>query len=164
MKTVEDSEDAALLGAAMRLIRTHRRMRPAEIAAEMGIPIRTYEHLEAGRARVTYDRMSRFAAATDCDAAALSAAIQLRDPNIALHCADTKLMSVLLMAFGELNEKLGPDLALIETRTMIGGATRLCRELAEHVAKRDTFAEHWLAERAATRPAIPRLKPNIPKG
>ncbi len=165
MKTAEDEEDALLLGAAMRLIRKLRRMRPSEVATAMGIPVRTYEHLEAGRGRVTYGRMRLFAEATDCDVVALGAAIQLKDPLIALHCADTKSFHVWLVALGELHEKLGPDLSLIETRTMIGAATKTCRELEEHVSKRDLFAERWLDERAEklasrSRTALP---PRLPR-
>ena len=58
--------------------------------------------------------------------------------------ADNKAASILLMAYSELHEKIGADLMFIDIKTMVGAAAKLCRELEEHLAKRDLFAERWI--------------------
>jgi transcriptional regulator with XRE-family HTH domain len=147
-KNSEDRTHAALLSAALKAIRKDRRMRPSEVARALGMPLRSYEHFEAGRGRITYDRLVRFAEATNSDPVALLAAIPLQSPEFALRCADNKLMTILTIALSELNEDLGDDIMYIESGTLIGAFTRVAKELAEHVRKRDTFAEAWLQEKS----------------
>lgn len=147
----ERQEDRTVLAAAIRAIRTMRRMRASEVAREMGIPVRTYEHMEAGRGRYDFNRLRRFAQVTRCDIISLMTCVELRDPDFAVHSANNKAMTVMLHAFGELHEKLGSDFALVETRTLVGAAMRACKDLEEHFAKRDLFAEQWLSERTSRR-------------
>ena len=147
-KSNEEAAHAALLSNAMRSIRKARRMRTSEVAKAMDMPVRSYEHFEAGRGRISYDRIARFAAATNCDPIALLATIPIGSPDFALRCADNKLMQILMIALSELNDDLGEDIIYLESGAIIGGMTRLCKELADHVRKRDTFAETWLEQRS----------------
>jgi hypothetical protein len=138
MASCENLADSVIIGMAVRAIRLDRRMRPSEVARLMDIPLRTYEHLEGGRARV-----------------ALMTCVPLRDPLFALHCADNRAAGVMMMALAELHEKLGPDMSLIDIKTMIGAVTKVCRELEEHIQKRDLFAERWMNEKSAKYDGIP---------
>jgi transcriptional regulator with XRE-family HTH domain len=36
-------------------------MRTAEVAQAMGMPVSSYEHFEAGKGRITFERLARFA-------------------------------------------------------------------------------------------------------
>lgn len=54
-----------------------------------------------------------------------------------------------MIALRDLNENLVDDIARIESGVIIGGFARVCKELAEHVRKRDTYAEAWLEQGAA---------------
>lgn len=145
--TIQYLTDNQLLSKAMRDIRRERGLRTSEVASRMGMALRSYEHFEAGKGRVSYDRLVRFAEATDSDPFALVAVASLGSPDFARRCADNKLMQVAMLTLKELNDELGDDLAYLDTRTLIGGFTRLCRDLVDNVRKRDTFAEEWLAER-----------------
>lgn len=136
------------MSAALKAIRTDRRMRPSEVARHMGMPLRSYEHFEAGRGRICFDRLIRFAEATNSDPLALLAVLPLQSPEFALRCADNKLMTILMIAISELNEELADDIVYLESSTLIGAFTRVGKELVEHVRKRDTFAEAWLQENA----------------
>ena len=147
-RTPAEVTHKASLSAAMKAVRNLRRLRASEVAREMGMPLRTYEHFESGRGRFSHDRLARFAAITESDPVALYAAMVLNAPEIAVRSADNKLLFVMMMALGELNEELGPDLVFLETGIIIGAITRVCKELAQHVRKRDTFAETWLKERS----------------
>lgn len=149
MRTPEEIKHNAILAAAMKAIRKDRRMRPAEVARAIGMPLRSYEHLEGGRGKITYERIVRFAEATNSDPVAILATIPLQSPAFAVNCADNKLMTILMIAICELHDELGEDITYLEPRTIIGAFTRITKELVEHVRKRDMFAETWLEERAS---------------
>jgi len=146
-KSKKDAAHAALLSSAFRTIRKARRMRTSEVARAMDMPVRSYEHFESGQGRITYDRIMRFAEATNSDPVALLAVVPMGSAEFAERCADNKLMQIVLIALSELNDDLGADIVYLESGAIIGGMTRLCKDLAEHVRKRDTFAENWLEER-----------------
>ncbi len=137
---------AALLGAAMRAVRKHRRLRASEVARTMGMPTRSYEHLENGEGRISYARLTAFAQATNSDPHALLAAIPFGSADFALRCADNKLMTIILIAMLELNEELADDIVYLEAGTLVGALTRLRQDLVEHVRRRDTYSETWLSE------------------
>lgn len=145
-KTREEGQDALLLSQSMRAIRKERRLRSAEMARLLDMPVRSYEHFESGRGKISWDRIVRFAEATDSDPMALIAVLALGKPEFALHCADNKLMTIMMLAMGELEEELGADIAFLSSANLVGAFTRVVKELAEVVRKRDTYAEHWLEE------------------
>ncbi len=141
-----------------------RRMRAAEVARAMDMPARSYEHLEDGSGRITYERVVAFAEATDSDPIAIMSTLFTGDPSFALRCANNKLMSIMMIAVMELNDDLGADLPYLDAGTLVGGFTRLTRDLAQHVRKRETFAEEWLRSgeeriRSSAAPGVARLRP-----
>lgn len=114
----------------------------------MGMAARTYEHLEAGTGRITYDRIVTFAEITDSDPIAILATLSFGSPTFAVRCADNKLMTIMMIAMMELDADLGPDITYLDAQTLVGGFTKLTRDLAQHVRKRETFAEEWLKQGA----------------
>lgn len=137
-------EASGALAASFRAVRKLRRMRASEVARAMGMVPRSYEHLEDGSGRITYERVVAFAEATDSDPIAILATLSTGTADFAVRCADNKLMSIMMIAVMELNDDLGNDIAYLDARTLVGGFTRLTRDLAQHVRKRETFAEEWL--------------------
>jgi transcriptional regulator with XRE-family HTH domain len=146
-RRANDDFCAAALGATMRLVRRARNLRAVDVAREIGMPLRSYEYLESGRGRVSFARVMAFARATDTDAWALLASGPLDSPDFALRCADNKLMTILMITIKELDDDLADDIVFLEPGTLIGAFTRIRNELAQHVRKRDQFAETWLSER-----------------
>jgi transcriptional regulator with XRE-family HTH domain len=138
----------ALLSQAIRAIRKRRRMRTAEVAAAMGMPIRTYEHFESGTGRITYSRLVAFARATRSDPTAILAALPLRSPEFAVHCMDNKLMLIVFAGLRDLMEKLGSDIELLEPRSLISLMDRMVKDLQDHLSRRDLFTERWMEEKA----------------
>lgn len=131
----------------MRLIRKARKLRSFEIAQAMHMPLRSYEYLESGKGRISFERVMSFARAADVDGWALLASVPLGSPDFALRCADNKLMTILLVSMKELEDDLGNDMTYLQPGTLIGAFTRLRNDLAQHVRKRDQFAETWLSEK-----------------
>ena len=57
-------------------------------------------------------------------------------------------MTIFMIAMSELNDDLGDDITFLEPGILIGAFTRVAKELTQHIAKRDLFAETWLKERS----------------
>lgn len=110
----------------------------------MGMASRTYENLEAGKGRITYDRIVAFAEATNSDAVAILTSVAIGGPALALHAADNKLMTIMMIAMKELDEDLGEDITYLSAGTLVGAFTRLTKDLAQNVRNRETYAEEWL--------------------
>jgi transcriptional regulator with XRE-family HTH domain len=144
----ESRSQGELLSTALRAIRRERRLRTSEVARAMGMPLRSYEHFEAGRGRLDLARLERFADATDSDPYAIVAAIILKRPGLALRASDNKLMVVMMLALDDFDDDLGEDIRLLEPRVLVGAFRRVFQDLAEHVRKRDLSVERWLDDRS----------------
>lgn len=135
------------LAASVRLIRTQRRMRTADVAREMGMALRSYEHFEAGGGKVNLERIHRFADVTKADPYAILAALALGSPAFALRCADNKLMTILMVALQELDEEAGDAIGELDALPIINAFTKTMKELAAQSVRRDGAANTWLQER-----------------
>ena len=144
----EEVEQAALLSAGLRGIRQARRLRASEVAQSMGMPLRTYQHFEEGKGALDFEKLKRFADATDSDPFAIVASIWMKSPEFAIRTADNKPLVVLMLALREFHEELGEDIGFIEPRVFWGGFRRVFQDLTEHVRSRDITAETWLDEKA----------------
>lgn len=142
----DDRTHVELLSEALRAIRKSRRMKPSEVAAAMGLPVRTYDHFERGTGRISYSRIVSFAHATDSDPIAILSVILMRSPTFALNCADNKLMTIVVAALRRLDEELGADIGYLSTSILVSAVDKLIRDLIEQVRRRDRFAERWMEE------------------
>ena len=147
MDRADRQSQSEVLSAAIRLVRTHRRMKTAEIAQAMGMALRSYEYFEAGGGRVNLERIHRFAEVTDSDPYAILAALALGSPEFALRTADNKLMTVLMVALQEFDEEVGDVLAELDARTIINTFTKALKDLALQSVRRDSAANAWLQQR-----------------
>lgn len=102
----------------------------------MGLPLRTYEHFEAGGGRLNLRRLQRFAEATDSDPYAIVAGLAFGDVRFALRCADNKAMTVAMMSIQDLNKEVGEDLALLDARRIMHEFDAACTRLAEEARSR----------------------------
>lgn len=147
MEPAERKSQSETLSSALRLIRTQRRMKSAEVAEAMGMALRSYEHFEAGGGRLNLERVHRFAEVTDSDPYAILTALALGSPQFALRAADNKLMTILTVALQEFDETLGDGIAELDGRTLINAFTRTMKDLALQAVRRDSAASAWLEER-----------------
>jgi len=147
METDQQPSPNAVLSASLRLIRSHRRLRAADVAQAMNMALRSYEHFEAGAGRINLERIHRFAEVTDSDPHAIIAALSLGSPDFALRAADNKLATILMVVLQEFDEAVGDAMAELDARPIINTFTRALRDLAGLAVARDAHAEAWLEER-----------------
>ena len=147
MQTEQQPSPNAVLTASLRLIRSHRRLRAADVAQGMNMALRSYEHFEAGAGRINLERIHRFAEVTDSDPHAIIAALSLGSPAFALRAIDNKLATILMVVLQEFDEEVGDAMADLDARTIINTFTRALRDLAGLAVTRDAHADAWLEER-----------------
>lgn len=121
--------DRVVLGAAFRRIRRRRRLRSAEVAQAMGLPLRSYQHLESGAGCFLVAHLQAFARATDSDPLALLLAGVLRSAEFADRCADVKLATLAVMFVEDMHQTLGEDLARLNAATVLSALGDVLHDL-----------------------------------
>lgn len=132
------------LKEALRAIRRRRGMSAREVAAAMGLALRTYQHFEAGRGQLNFERIKAFALATDSDPHAILTAVMIGTPAFALRCIDNKLASVLLVAVKRFDGRMGDAVSHFEVGRLISAFRKLFDDLEADLAVRDAEVRAWL--------------------
>ena len=81
----------ALLSQVLRELRLFRRKRPTQVAIEMGMPPRSYEHFEAGRGRLNVERIHLFASRLGVDPYGIFASLEIGSPAFAVRTAENQV-------------------------------------------------------------------------
>lgn len=135
-----------LLSKTLKLIRGLRHMSAREVAAAMGMPLRSYYSFEAGQGPLDIARIWRFAEATDSDPAGIMDALMLGSPDYALRSMDNKIVSIQLGSFRRFSDKVGDRMTNIGPSILIEAFKRPFDSLEDHLDKRDEGTERWLEE------------------
>ena len=128
---------------ALRALRRRRGVSSAEIAQALGVPLRSYQHFEAGRTRIEAEPVHRIALHLDADPYAIFAALDLGSPEFAVRAADNKLMTILVMALRDFDAELGDRVRLLDARLLSTVFARAFGELAEVARERHAAAHRW---------------------
>lgn len=121
------------LTQTLRAIRHRRGLRASDVAQRMGLALRTYEYFEARADRAPCEALTRFAAAADCDAFALLAAVVLDHGDLAVACLDNKVGEVLALLLDEFICDLGPAAADLSAQQVHIALSQAFRSLADEV-------------------------------
>lgn len=138
------SDQNPCLSRALRAIRRHRGLKTSEVARRMNMPQRSYEMFEAGGGRITFTRLISFAEATDCDPFALALSGPFNSAEFAVHCADTKLVMIMVMSLQEFAEDRGADISFLEPPNVIAALQRLFKDLGVRLDDNEAFLAKWL--------------------
>lgn len=125
-----------LLSRILKAIRRRRGLLAQDVASRMAMPLRTYEHFEGGRGRLSLERLQRFAEATDSDAYGIVASLAFGEVAFALRCADNKAMTIAMMSLQDLNRDAGEDLVLLDARQILHEFDAACARLAQEARAR----------------------------
>lgn len=135
------------LSAALKAVRRLRARTAAEVAEGMSMPLRSYEHFEAGQGRFDFEKVRRFAEVLEADPFAILIAVQIGAPAFAARCADNKMMFALLIRLEEFQRDLGEAAADLDPAllmTELGGAfDRIEQELRRRSRLGDVPADYF---------------------
>lgn len=147
---IEIDAGARILTHSLRAIRKKRGMTANDIAATLGMPLRTYQEFESGRGPLTHQRLFAFAEATDSDPFALLLGAVFGQADLAIDCADTKFCMIMMMYFEEFADERRGDIAYLDPPNLAGGFDRLFKELGAKLDDRERFLQNWLADRTGS--------------
>ena len=153
--TREPRDDGDLRSAALKAIRKLRGLSTQEVALAMHMPLRTYEHFEAGQGRLNLDYVHRFCGVTDSDPYALLFAISIGSPDFATRAADNKFATIFTIMLQAFDEKVGDGIRDLDARTLIAIFGEMFDGLsaaAERQAAASAFLQEGRQDLASKRP------------
>jgi transcriptional regulator with XRE-family HTH domain len=137
----------ACLSQSLKAIRRLRGRRAADVARDMGMPLRSYEYFEAGQGRLNLERIHKFADVLDADALAILIGMEMCSPSFAVRCAGNKLMTILEMALQEFDGEAGDDMAQLDARTLINAFAQTFDGMKDQARERAGFLSRWIADK-----------------
>lgn len=115
------------------------------MADAMGIPLRSYQHFEAGGGRLNIGLVFAFAAATRSDPMAIVTGVLLDVPELAVLSADNKLVSALFMNLEAFHERVGDKMKTLRANTVEKALRQAFDEMGEE-ASQPELTSTWLAK------------------
>jgi len=141
------ARQARLLSQVVKSIRKERNMTGAEVAAGMGVSLRTYQDFEAGRRAFDFNKVRLFARATRSDAIAILLAIYFAWPELAVLLMDNKMATAFFIVMRDLFTEVGPRLSRVPAGLLVSGFRFIRDEVLKLFARQDASAEDYI-ERA----------------
>ncbi len=121
-------------------------MKPDEVAAAMGIGLRTYEEFEAGRGRLDLEKVRLFGLATDSDAVAITLGLLFGSRETAMRSLNHKAPTILWMTWHEFEDGTGDQVAVIPGVHFLETFRQAFARLREFLLKRENQAERFLED------------------
>jgi hypothetical protein len=114
------------------------------MAKAMNVAPRTYEDFENGRTKyLNYERVFSFSRILNLDPTAILAALEMRAPEFALHCAANKLMMVHMTAVEDFYAATQDAVVALDALTLMEAYAAFYAGLAELARKRVEAANRW---------------------
>lgn len=102
----------------------------------MGMPLRSYEHFEAGRGRFDFEKVKRFAEVLEADPFAILIAVQIGSPAFAARCADNKTALALLIRLEEFDREAGEGIADLDAALVFSEVGEAFQRLTAEIRRR----------------------------
>lgn len=138
------ARQSRLLAATLKQIKQERRMTSIEVAARMGVALRTYQDFEKGKGDFDLWKIRRFAKATRSDAIGIVLAVMYGNPKIAVVVMRSKFLMTGWLGFMELWRTLGDRIHLIPAAQVLLGMRKTGEHLQQFLDRRAASFEHWL--------------------
>lgn len=141
------ARQARLLSQIVKQVRKERHMSGAQVAADMGVSLRTYQDFEAGRRAFDFDKVRLFAKATRSDAVGILLAIHFSWPELAVLLMDNKMATAFYILMRDLFVEVGPRLSRVPAALLVSGFRFIRDEVLKLFARQDASSEDYI-ERA----------------
>jgi transcriptional regulator with XRE-family HTH domain len=138
------ARQSRLLSRTLKEVKQERRMTSIEVAARMGIALRTYQDFEKGKGDFDLWKIRRFAKATRSDAIGIVMAVMFGNPKIAIVVMRSKFLMTGWLGFMELWRTLGDRIHLVPAGQVLLGMRKTGEFLQQFLDRRAASFEHWL--------------------
>lgn len=139
----------ALAPPVLKGLQRLRGARPPQMADDMGVSIRAFEHFENGKGRLNVERIHRFAALLNVDPFAILAGFEIRSPDFALRCADNKLMMIFMLALEDFEANAQEAIVHLDPLTLMESFKGLFDELTTKARAQQNLVAQWKADNTA---------------
>ncbi len=136
-----------LLSQILKLIKEERRMNAVQVAAGMGVSLRTYQDFEKGLRAYDFDKVRRFAKATRSDATSIHLGVQYNWPELPVLMMDNKMATAFFILTRDLHTEIGPRLSRVPPGLLVSGYRQIGEEIRKLFERQDASAEDYI-ERA----------------
>jgi transcriptional regulator with XRE-family HTH domain len=136
----------ACLSHALKTLRRRRGLRTSEVAEALGMALRSYQHLEAGKGRVSVELVLRVAKVLKVDSYAILAAVEINSPDFAVRCLDNKLVTVFLMGLKDFDARFQDSIAQLDPATLMSAFRSALDELGRIAQERSAVAGGGLGD------------------
>jgi transcriptional regulator with XRE-family HTH domain len=128
-----------LLAKILGAVRRFRKRRLADVAVEMAMKQRTYEHFEGGKGPFNVDRIHQLADLLGVDPHGIFAALAIASPAFAIRTADNQFMTIFLMALRGFDERTGDAIARLDAYTLMDAFKEMFDGLETKARAHDNF-------------------------
>lgn len=125
-----------MLARTLRAVRTFRRRRLADVADELAIKKRTYEHFEGGFGPMNVERIHALAELLGVDPYSVLAAVEICSPDFAVRTAENKFMTMFYLQLQEFDERAGDGLALLDAYSLLEAFREMFGKLEAEAERR----------------------------
>lgn len=126
---IDPAAKGPLLAKILRSLRRLRRRRLVDVAADLKIKQRTYEHFEAGKGPLNVERVHQFAELLDVDPYGILAALEIGSSDFARRTADNKFMTAFHLQLQAFDSRVGDKLALLDAYSLMDAFEVMFAEL-----------------------------------
>jgi transcriptional regulator with XRE-family HTH domain len=142
----------ATLARALKALRRRSGLRAADVAAALGIQLRSYENFEAGRGRLNVDRVHQVARILGADPFAILTAVDIRSPDFAVRCAENKLMAIFLRKLRDFDAATEDQIAQLDPAILMESFTQMFASLTQEASEREAMSKIWPPEDGGSDP------------
>lgn len=139
------ARQARLLSEILKMLRKERHMRAEDVAAAMGVSVRTYRDFENGRRAYDFNKVRLFAKATRSDASAIHLGVQYNWPELPLLLMDNKMATAFYVLTRDLFDEFGPRLSRVPAATWVAGYRHIAAEIRKLFERQDASVDDYLA-------------------
>jgi transcriptional regulator with XRE-family HTH domain len=128
-----------LLAKALGAVRRLRKRKLADVAVEMTMKQRTYEHFEGGKGPLNVDRVHQVAELLGVDPYGVLAALDIGSPEFAVRSADNKFMTIFLMSLQAFNSRVQDSVARLDAYDLMDAFNEMFDGLEAKALAHETF-------------------------
>jgi transcriptional regulator with XRE-family HTH domain len=136
-----------LLARILGAVRRFRKRKLADVAVEMTMKQRTYEHFEGGKGPFNVDRIHQLADLLGVDPHGILAALTIASPAFAIRTADNQFMTIFLMALRGFDERTGDAIARLDAYTLMDAFNEMFAGLEAKARAHDNFLGQLMPKR-----------------
>lgn len=133
-----------LLARILRAVRNFRRRLLADVARDLGIKQRTYEHFEGGFGPLNVERVHAFSELLRVDPYGVLAALEICSPEFAVRTAENKLMTMFYLQLQDFDEHTGDAITLLDAYTLMAAFREMFAKLEKEAREREALVSRKL--------------------